>query len=57
MTDYTDVNDTEVALFTLAHMFRNLKHLHFERFKLQQKLYYYIEKKTPDTLSFPLMKK
>ena len=40
MEDYTDRNETEVALLTLAHMFRNLKQLHFESFKSQQKTNY-----------------
>ena len=45
MTDYTDINETKVAFFTISHMFRNLKQLQFESFKLQQK-YYYIRKNT-----------
>lgn len=30
MKDFTDINEKEVALLTLAHVFRNLNQLHFE---------------------------
>lgn len=45
MKAYTHMNETEVTLLPLAHMFLNLKQLHIEIFKLQQ-TNYYINKNT-----------